>query len=73
MRLAGLLAVLALRAALDPGTGGASAGSTGCPAVGVYTASDLGPGRFKIACGTRNGADGIATFYPVDEPPTCAE
>ena len=42
-------------------------------AVGVYGASDLGPRRFKIACGTRNGTYGIATFYPVDEPATCAE
>jgi len=42
-------------------------------AVGVYGAPDLGPRRFKIACGTRNGTYGIATFYPVDEPLTCAE
>ncbi|HZW88366.1 MAG TPA: hypothetical protein VFF12_04750, partial [Myxococcaceae bacterium] len=41
--------------------------------VGVYGAPDLGPRRFKIACGTRNGTYGIATFYPVDEPATCAE
>ncbi len=42
-------------------------------AVGVYAADDLGGQRFKIACGTRNGTYGIATFYPVDERPTCAE
>jgi len=42
-------------------------------AVGVYGASDLGPRRFKIACGTRNGTFGIATFYPVEEPATCSE
>jgi len=42
-------------------------------AVGVYAASDLGGQRFKIACGTRNGTYGIATFYPADERPTCAE
>jgi hypothetical protein len=42
-------------------------------AVGVYAAPDLGGQRFKIACGTRNGTYGIATFYPVDERPTCAE
>jgi len=42
-------------------------------AVGVYAAPDLGGQRFKIACGTRNGTYGIATFYPVDEPSTCAE
>ncbi len=42
-------------------------------AVGVYAASDLGGQRFKIACGTRNGTYGIATFYPVDERSTCAE
>jgi hypothetical protein len=41
--------------------------------VGVYGAPDLGPRRFKIACGTRNGTDSIATFYPVDEPATSAE
>ncbi|HSP18547.1 MAG TPA: EndoU domain-containing protein, partial [Myxococcaceae bacterium] len=42
-------------------------------AVGVYAAADLGRQHFKIACGTRNGTYGIATFYPVDERPTCAE
>ena len=42
-------------------------------AVGVYAAPDLGRTPFKIACGTRNGTYGIATFYPVDERPTCAE
>jgi len=42
-------------------------------AIGVYAAGDLGGQRFKIACGTRNGTYGIATFYPVDAPPTCAE
>lgn len=42
-------------------------------AVGVYAAQDLGGQRFKIACGTRNGTYGIATFYPVDDMPTCAE
>jgi hypothetical protein len=42
-------------------------------AVGVYAAPDLGGQRFKIACGTRNGTYGIATFYPVDERATCAE
>ena len=31
-------------------------------AVGVYAAPDLGGQRFKIACGTRNGTYGIATF-----------
>jgi hypothetical protein len=45
----------------------------GRSSVGVYGAPDLGPRRFKIACGTRNGTYGIATFYPVDEPATCAE
>jgi len=45
----------------------------GRSSVGVYGASDLGPQTFKIACGTRNGTYGIATFYPVDEPATCGE
>ncbi len=42
-------------------------------AAGVYAADDLGGQRFQIACGTRNGTYGIATFYPVDDRPTCAE
>ena len=44
-------------------------------AVGVYQSSDLGGQLFKIACGTRNGTYGIATFYPVARAPsaTCGE
>ena len=45
----------------------------GRDAVGVYSARDLGGQAFKIACGTRNGTYGIATFYPVTERPTCGE
>jgi hypothetical protein len=41
--------------------------------VGVYAARDLGGQHFRIACGTRNGTYGIATFYPVDDTVTCAE
>jgi len=41
--------------------------------VGAYAASDVGHQRWRIACGTRNGTYGIATFYPVDETPTCGE
>ncbi|MFN7135530.1 MAG: hypothetical protein ACK4N5_25890, partial [Myxococcales bacterium] len=40
---------------------------------GVYTAPDLGAARYRIWCGTRNGTYGIATVYPTDERPTCAE
>ena len=42
-------------------------------AVGVFEAGDFGEYRFRIACGTRNGTYGIATFYPVDEQATCRE
>jgi hypothetical protein len=42
-------------------------------AAGVYQASDFGGQTFKIACGTRNGTYGIATFYPTDEMPSCGE
>ena len=44
---------------------------SGKNAAGVYAASDVGHQRWRIACGTRNGTYGIATFYPVDETPTC--
>ncbi len=40
---------------------------------GVYSAPDLGGTAWKIYCGTRNGTYGIATLYPTDERPTCAE
>lgn len=40
---------------------------------GVYTAPDLGGNAWQIHCGTRNGTYGIATLYPTDAPPTCAE
>ena len=46
---------------------------SGKTAVGVYAASDVGHQRWRIACGTRNGTYGIATFYPVDDTPTCGE
>ncbi|OJH38130.1 EndoU domain-containing protein [Cystobacter ferrugineus] len=40
---------------------------------GVYAAADLGPTAWRIWCGTRNGTYGIASLYPTDERPTCAE
>jgi hypothetical protein len=42
-------------------------------AAGVYQVSELGGQTFRIACGTRNGTYGIASFYPVDDLPTCGE
>jgi hypothetical protein len=42
-------------------------------AAGVYQASEIGGQTFRIACGTRNGTYGIASFYPVDAAPTCGE
>jgi hypothetical protein len=40
---------------------------------GVYSAPDLGGTSWRIWCGTRNGSYGIASLYPSDEQPTCAE
>jgi hypothetical protein len=40
---------------------------------GVYSAPELGGTAWQIYCGTRNGTYGIATFYPTDDRPTCAE
>lgn len=40
---------------------------------GVYTAPDLGGTAWQVHCGTRNGTYGIATLYPTDARPTCAE
>jgi hypothetical protein len=40
---------------------------------GVYSAGDLGGGRWRVWCGTRNGTYGIATLYPTDEKPTCGD
>ncbi|MBM7115309.1 EndoU domain-containing protein [Archangium primigenium] len=40
---------------------------------GVYAAPDVGPGAWRIWCGTRNGTYGIASLYPTDERPTCGE
>ena len=40
---------------------------------GVYSAPDLGGTSWQIHCGTRNGTYGIATLYPTNDRPTCAE
>lgn len=40
---------------------------------GVYSAPDLGGGRWQVFCGTRNGTYGIATLYPTDARPTCGD
>ncbi|WP_224361870.1 EndoU domain-containing protein [Hyalangium versicolor] len=40
---------------------------------GIYSSPELGGSSWQIYCGTRNGTYGIATLYPSNESPTCAE
>jgi hypothetical protein len=40
---------------------------------GVYAAPDLGPQRWQVWCGTRDGTFGIDSLYPTDARATCGE